>query len=267
MRHEGNGSGTRRPEQILAEIERTRSEMDATLGAIEQRLTPGQLVDQGLDYLKSSGAKEFATNLGGSVRDNPLPVALVGIGLAWLMASGRNGGRPGYASTSSSSMSSGLHAAGDKAHELKDRVTGGVESARDRMSDTADRVRSGLSSGTERARQQYQRARGGLDYLMNEQPIAFGALGLALGAMMAAAAPRTEKEDELMGEAKERVLDKAKQAGEQGLEKAKEAVSQAQARAQPPKADSGSGSQIPGSGSKLPGSESKFPGSDSKPRG
>lgn len=239
MRHEGNGNGTRRPDEILADIERTRGEMDATLGAIEQRLTPGQLVDQGLDYLKSSGAKEFASNLGGSVRDNPLPVALVGIGVAWLMATGRHGGRQGYASTSSSSsMSSGMHAAGDKAHELKDRMTGGVESARDRVSGTVDSVRSSLSSGTERARQQYQRARGGLDYLMNEQPVAFGAIGLALGALMAAAAPRTEREDELMGEAKERMLDKVKQVGEQGLEKAKEAVSQAKPQGQQPKPQS-----------------------------
>src|SRR4051794_23165308 len=87
-----SGNGQRRPEDIQAEIARTRSEMDATLSAIEQRLTPGQLVDQGLDYLRRSGAREFASNLGTSVKDNPLPVSLVGIGLAWLMATGKSSG-------------------------------------------------------------------------------------------------------------------------------------------------------------------------------
>ena len=36
-------NGERRPEEIQAEIQRTRSNMDATLSAIENRLTPGQL--------------------------------------------------------------------------------------------------------------------------------------------------------------------------------------------------------------------------------
>ena len=78
MRH----NGERRPEEIQAEIARTRGDMDATLTAIEQRLTPGQLVDQGLDYIRSSGANEFVSNLGGSVKNNPIPVTLMGIGMA-----------------------------------------------------------------------------------------------------------------------------------------------------------------------------------------
>ena len=75
----------RRPEEIEAEIARTRGDMNATLSAIEQRLTPGQLVDQGLAYVRHSGANEFVSNLGGSVKNNPIPVALMGIGIAWLM--------------------------------------------------------------------------------------------------------------------------------------------------------------------------------------
>ncbi|MGH8741625.1 MAG: DUF3618 domain-containing protein, partial [Burkholderiales bacterium] len=70
MRH----NGERRPEEIQAEIARTRGDMDATLTAIEQRLTPGQLVDQGIDYIRNSGANEFVSNLGGSVKSNPMPV-------------------------------------------------------------------------------------------------------------------------------------------------------------------------------------------------
>jgi len=74
-------NGERRPDQILAEIDRTRGEMDRTLTAIEHRLTPGQLVDQGIDYLRHSGANEFVQNLGGTAKQNPMPLALVGIGV------------------------------------------------------------------------------------------------------------------------------------------------------------------------------------------
>ena len=89
MRNGTNGgNGTRRPEEILAEIHRTRDEMDHTLHEIEHRLTPGQLVDQGLEYLKKSGAREYVNNLSGSVKNHPLPATLTGIGIAWLMAVG-----------------------------------------------------------------------------------------------------------------------------------------------------------------------------------
>jgi len=179
MRHNGDRS----PDEILAEIERTRSELDSTLSAIEHRLTPGQLVDQGLDYLRHSGANEFVQNLGGSVKHNPMPVALVGIGLAWLMATGKN-------SAQSQSWSGG-------------------ESATGRMSEAAGSAKEKLSQAASGARQQYERVRGGYDSIVREQPLALGAIGVAIGAALAAALPRTRKEDELMGAASEQLTQKA----------------------------------------------------------
>ena len=60
------------------------------------------------------------------------------------------------------------------------------------------------------ARQQLDRARGGWDSMLNEHPLALGAIGLAIGAVCAAMAPRTEKEDQLMGPARDDLLDKMK---------------------------------------------------------
>jgi hypothetical protein len=178
----GNGSGTRRPEEILAEIHRTRDEMDHTLQAIEHRLTPGQLVDQGLEYLKKSGAREYVSNLSGSVKTHPLPATLTGIGIAWLMAVGNKqpSQQPSY-----SQSGPGI---GERMQSAKDRA-------------------SQIGSS---ARQQLDRARGGWDSMLNEHPLALGAIGLAIGAVCAAMAPRTEKEDKLMGQARDDLLDKMK---------------------------------------------------------
>ena len=162
-------NGGKHPDEILAEIDRTRGEMDRTLSAIEHRLTPGQLVDQGLDYLRHSGANEFVQNLGGTAKQNPLPVAVTAIGLAWLMALGRQPAQPSSGSSTSTSS---------------------VDSMRGKAGDVADT-----------ARQQWQRARGGVDYLVNEQPFALGAIGLAIGALLGAAAPRTQAEQRVMGDA------------------------------------------------------------------
>jgi len=301
-RHDGNG--TRRPSQIMAEINRTREEMDRTLHAIENRLTPGQLVDQGLDYLKNSGAREYATNLGSSVKTNPLPTALVGIGLAWLMAVGN---RPQERSSYQSSTGSSSGGIGDRMRSAKDSLTGSMQSTKDsltgsmqstkdslsgsmqstkdslsdKMQSTKDSVSSSMQSakdsltGTmqsakgslqsakqrasqlgDTARRQVERARGGYDTMLNDHPLALGAIGLAIGAVAAAVIPRTRKEDEMMGEARDNLMDQAKQAGGEKLEQAKQVAASAKDtivnEAQKAKPPQGASNPKPAQGSTPP---------------
>jgi ElaB/YqjD/DUF883 family membrane-anchored ribosome-binding protein len=224
-------NGEKRPEEILAEIDRTRDEMDRTLSAIEQRLTPGQLVDQGLDYLRHSGAAEFVQNLGGTAKNNPLPIALTAIGIGWLMALGREPAQPSYGSSMSSSglrdkASGAMQGASDSLSSAKDRVTGSMSSMRERASGTMESMRGRASQVAGATREQWDRARGNVDYIVREQPLALGAIGLAVGAVLAALAPKTQKEEELMGEASRNLMDKAKETGSQQLEKAQQTVKQ-----------------------------------------
>jgi hypothetical protein len=62
-----------------------RQRVERDLEELQARLSAGQLLDEAVIYLRRSRGVEFFHNLGGSVRDRPLPVALVGIGLlGWL---------------------------------------------------------------------------------------------------------------------------------------------------------------------------------------
>jgi ElaB/YqjD/DUF883 family membrane-anchored ribosome-binding protein len=79
----------RRPEEIEGDIERTRAEVSSTIDAIQSKLTPGQLMDQAVSYMRTSAPADFGANLSNTVRDNPIPVALIGVGIAWLMMSGQ----------------------------------------------------------------------------------------------------------------------------------------------------------------------------------
>lgn len=78
-------------EAIERELDDTRSRLDATIGALQQKLAPGSMVDQAVHYFKEGGGVEFSRNLGRSMRDNPVPVAMIGVGLGWLMYSGMRG--------------------------------------------------------------------------------------------------------------------------------------------------------------------------------
>lgn len=77
------------PAAIERELAKTRVRLSSHIDELTRRLSPGQLIDEGLAYLRNGQGAEFVRRLGTDVRDNPLPVALTGLGVAWLaVASG-----------------------------------------------------------------------------------------------------------------------------------------------------------------------------------
>ena len=86
--HDSTNPGTKSSADLEHEVRESRADVERTLDAIQDRLSPGQLVDQVAHYLRDNGG-DFARNFGDTVRQNPVPVVLVGVGLAWMMFSGR----------------------------------------------------------------------------------------------------------------------------------------------------------------------------------
>jgi len=252
-------NGGRRRDEILAEVESVRSDMDSTLSQIERKLTPGELVDQGLEYLRGSGANEFLSNLGTSVKENPVPVALTGICRAWLMTAGRAGNVSLRTEPAGSSLRRKTDQAWSDAREQARRtgktLSDAAQAAREKLdqakqslSGTAQSAREGLSRGADLAQRQLERARGGYEWILREQPLALAAIGVAVGALLAAAAPRTRAEDEWMGEASDRLTERAKEAGREQIERASDALRSA---ASPQEAPGSQQPQQPGNDSKA----------------
>ncbi len=74
-------------DELEEEITRIRGAMDETLTAIERKLDSRELLNQLYDYF-ASGPGEFGSNLARILKENPVPVVLVALGLAWLGLSG-----------------------------------------------------------------------------------------------------------------------------------------------------------------------------------
>lgn len=72
--------------ELQQEIEADRHRIEEKLHEIQARMSPGQLMDEVINYARTSGGAEYMTNLGAALKSNPLPVALMGISLAWLLA-------------------------------------------------------------------------------------------------------------------------------------------------------------------------------------
>src|SRR5690348_16192953 len=97
-------------EQLEREAEATRAQIAATLDELRGRMSPGHMVDELVDYARDNGGAEFFRNFGRQVVDNPVPVTLVGAGLAWLMMAGRGG--PLRRGASSDDIAAGMSDAG-----------------------------------------------------------------------------------------------------------------------------------------------------------
>lgn len=76
--------------ELEREVAAQRGRVEERIGEIKDKLSPGQLLDEALSYTKHGGA-HFASNLGQQISANPLPAALVGVGLAWLISSNVSG--------------------------------------------------------------------------------------------------------------------------------------------------------------------------------
>jgi hypothetical protein len=85
--------------RLEREIEETRWQLSGTLQELRGRMTPGRVVDQVIDYIRDSPAAEFVGNLRREVQENPLPLALIGIGIAWLLVASSRTSRAAIAAT------------------------------------------------------------------------------------------------------------------------------------------------------------------------
>jgi len=86
------------PTLIERDLDQTRSRLGSHLSQLQDKLSPGQVLDDLMGYFRGSEGAEFGRNLLDNVRGNPMPAAVTAIGLAWLMASKRGAGTASQAS-------------------------------------------------------------------------------------------------------------------------------------------------------------------------
>jgi hypothetical protein len=167
-------------ERLEREAEETLWQLSGTLDELRGRLTPGRVVDQVIDYSRDSPAADFLRNLGREVRENPMPLVVVGIGLLWLLLASNRTSRAVLAAAAdrlankaedigvatSEAVTKTTEWGQQTAARLADRATnaantvGGttadfVDRAREAGSGVADKARSassGLATALERAK-------------------------------------------------------------------------------------------------------------------
>jgi hypothetical protein len=192
----------RDPEQLERSAERIRADLDATLDALERKLSPSQLLDRSLDYLRDHGG-DLAVAVGDSVRRNPVPILVTVAGLGWLIATAVR--------ARASIDVTPIDAADIDDMEIDDSLDdeSAESSFRDRHT-LRGRFHDRVAAARARTRRAQYRAVSALE----ERPLLFGGLAVALGALLGAIVPRTKYEDRFVGQVRDRAVERAKQMGE-----------------------------------------------------
>jgi hypothetical protein len=290
-------------EQLERETETCRDQLAETLDELRARMTPGEVVDQLVDYAKDTTGGLFIENLKQQVANNPLPVALMGAGFAWLMfGKGVNASRlrqsasafadrdRGWLSESADAAAAGRREAANRLSEAGSRaseaasaaVAGGREhlhaggaAISETAADAASQAKETISDATAQVKDAASRVKdttmhlkdaataagaafgdtvsttydltatgagraatavagsasrignsalaSGRDFMdfCRDQPLVLAGIGLAVGAAVGALLPRTQAEDQLMGDVSDELKEQTKEfAGEQ-FQKAK----------------------------------------------
>ena len=180
----------------------------------------------------SEKGSDFIQDLGDAVRKNPLSAALIGMGVLWLFAGSQPVERVGEFARRSgldripdaagdafdaarSTLRSGTDAVGERVASAKDIVKDGVVDALDsatrygrEYADTASEYASSIPGSSAEI---FDTVRSNLADLFKAQPLALGAIGIAIGAGIAAALPATQIEADYLGETSDTVKKTAAQ--------------------------------------------------------
>jgi ElaB/YqjD/DUF883 family membrane-anchored ribosome-binding protein len=247
-------------EALTQDIEQTRDEMSGTVEAIADRLDPANIVQDAKQTVReatvgkveemannvaetASGfvddarytAQDAGTGILETVKRNPIPAAMAGIGIGWLLTHRSSGqssraswerdrwtgsdrqfsrfdddqsGRGGYGSGSDASMSDRASGAveqvGQQASQFADTVGSKVGGVADQARSTAGQIPDQFGGIARDAQWNAQR-------LVEENPLAVGAIAVAVGAAIGMALPETQTEQRILGPAAEKAISTAEQ--------------------------------------------------------
>jgi hypothetical protein len=194
-------------------------------------------VEQVAGYTRDT-AQSVQTDLFTTIKQNPLPAAMAAIGIGWLWSRRASGGdsmshasygdrsagwsqMPYAAETRSAHPVSGrLEDAGGQAQQMAGQVLDQVQERAGLMQEKAGQVQEQVgqipSQIPMKAGQMQQQAQG-FWQMLETNPVAVGALGVALGGFAGLMLPETERERQLMGETRDRVIENVQQAAGQTI--------------------------------------------------
>ena len=236
-------------EQLRADIEETRADMTQTINEIQERLSPEHLVGQVKETVREAtigkveramgrvgetfsevteparemaeragnAIKEVGTKVGDQIWKNPIPLALIGLGVGMLVM--KNYGGQSYPNVSSKRKYPQVPQGGQTNYATG---AGALNQVKETASDLANRSTQTFNDLTAKAKSSASRVGG----IMRENPLAAGAVAIAAGTAVGLMIPSTQIESEYIGETGEKVVERVEDIARDALGKVQDAAKQ-----------------------------------------
>jgi hypothetical protein len=281
-----SAEGSDETHSIRTGIEQTRADMSDTIDAIQDRLNPQHLKEQVKEQVREQfyeakemvrdatigKAEEMVRHTGEAIRDvrytvmdtikeNPIPAALVGIGLGWLFMNRRSAQpqRPprytdqryyqqayqpdayanrsmyssaGHQQNDSSMLEQGQQAVGETLHRAQEAVGDVASKAQQTVGNVVDQAQETAGYVVDQAQYQAQRVEDRFQQTLRDNPLAIGAVALALGTAVGFTLPRTSQENELLGDARDKLVDRAQAVAQDTMDKVRQVAGDVMDQAQ-----------------------------------
>jgi hypothetical protein len=242
---EAGESGDPEVDELVGEIVETREEMTVTVEEIGDRLDPRNIVAGAKETVReatvgkvedmANTAGALVSDAGDTVREagsgivdtitrNPIPAAMVGLGLGWLALSrrpaspsryGRQDWRPAYGDPMYGGHTGSDRSAVDKVQQRAGEMAGQVGRKVDDVTGQVGRVADELPYQVRTTADQIGTEAG---RLFQSNPLAFGAIAAAVGTAVGLAMPATQMERRAIGTPARQVLQRAEEAATEAIE-------------------------------------------------
>ena len=194
------------------------------------------------------GTRERAYDVVEGAKQNPIPALMIGAGVAWLLMDRSRNKNRGYNSgyrtsewSQYSPRSERSYSSGEDYYRSADATYSDVDYSR--QSTSGRQYGYGSGSGYEResgwtesassmmhdtrntARQTVRKTQNQLQRMLRDNPLLVGAAAVLAGAAVGASLPETERENQLMGEARDSMVDRAQEAARDAANTVKEVAS------------------------------------------
>lgn len=230
--------------EVEREVEATRGQIDQTVEALKDKMQPKELFDEATRIMGTTSNRLLTTAVE-QARANPIPLALIGAGVAWLALShAKRASEPdGYYETWEGYDGEGL------TDRLKTRAKGALTTARTRLdaataeakdalahakakaSDSTAEARSRAAQLAEEARLRAnvvsRQAQARFQQTLDTEPLILAALGVAVGAAIGASLPASRVERRYIGPTRDKLVGRGRELAETSIADVKDVAQKA----------------------------------------
>lgn len=191
----------------------------------------GEVTEPALEAMGRAGEtiKETGKSVGGTLWRNPIPIALIGLGVGMLVMRARSGNGHDYSGSYRTSGVDTDRLTRQPQYGMKRGAlnSGALNQVKETASDLAHRSTDALGNITTAAKDRASALGNGFTRIMRENPLVIGAVAVAAGTAVGLALPTTSFEDEYLGETSGMLVDKAQEVARGALDKVQDAAQQA----------------------------------------